>query len=134
MARGDLPADWGFAESLAYASLAEEGTGLRLVGQDSGRGTFFHRHAVLHNQANGETLMPLHGINPAVDIEVIDSLLSEEAAESFLGTQGYSWDTQSDMAWALFGASVALLALGTWHDRQLRGTAGIADPRSNSDR
>ena len=48
------------------------------------------------------------------------ALLSEEAAESFLGTQGYTWDTQSDMAWALFGASVALLALGNWHDRQLR--------------
>jgi 2-oxoglutarate dehydrogenase E1 component len=83
MARGDIPADWGFAESLAYASLAEEGNGLRLVGQDSGRGTFFHRHAVLHNQANGETLMPLRGINPEVDIEVIDSLLSEEAVMGF---------------------------------------------------
>ena len=48
------------------------------------------------------------------------ALLSEEAADAFLGTQGYAWDTQSDMAWALFGVSVALLALGTWHDRQLR--------------
>ncbi len=47
------------------------------------------------------------------------ALLSEEAAESFLGTQGYVWDTQSDMAWALFGASLALLSLGRWHDRQL---------------
>jgi len=48
------------------------------------------------------------------------ALLSEEAAESFLGTQGYVWDTQSDMAWALFGSVVALVALGSWHDRQLR--------------
>jgi putative membrane protein len=48
------------------------------------------------------------------------ALLSEEAAESFLGTQGYAWDTQSDMAWALFGCCVGLIALGTWHDRQLR--------------
>ena len=48
------------------------------------------------------------------------ALLSEEAAESFLGTQGYAWDTQSDMGWALLGAVTALLALGTWHDRQLR--------------
>ena len=48
------------------------------------------------------------------------ALLSEEAAESFLGTQGYVWDTQSDMAWALFGVIVALILLGTWHDRQLR--------------
>ncbi len=47
------------------------------------------------------------------------ALLSEKAAESFLGTQGYVWDTQSDMAWALFGASLALLSLGRWHDRQL---------------
>ena len=48
------------------------------------------------------------------------ALLSEEAADAFLGTQGYAWDTQSDMAWALFGVIVALLALGPWHDRQLR--------------
>lgn len=62
------------------------------------------------------------------------ALLSEEAAESFLGTQGYAWDTQSDMAWALFGASVALLALGTWHDRQLRAAIGFAAPGSNGER
>jgi putative membrane protein len=48
------------------------------------------------------------------------ALLSEEAADSFLGTQGYIWDTQSDMAWALFGAILALVLLGGWHDRQLR--------------
>lgn len=48
------------------------------------------------------------------------ALLSQEAAESFLGTQGYVWDTQSDMFWALGGAILALVALGRWHDRQLR--------------
>ena len=48
------------------------------------------------------------------------ALLSEEAAASFLGTQGYAWDTQSDMGWALFGAILALLLLSRWHDRQLR--------------
>ncbi len=48
------------------------------------------------------------------------ALLSDEAAESFLGTQGYVWDTQSDMAWALTGAILALFALGTWHDAQMR--------------
>jgi len=48
------------------------------------------------------------------------ALLSEEAAESFLGTQGYVWDTQSDMFWALGGAILALVTLGRWHDRQLR--------------
>lgn len=47
------------------------------------------------------------------------ALLSEEAAESFLGTQGYTWDTQSDMGWALLGAVLALLLLGRMHDRQL---------------
>lgn len=48
------------------------------------------------------------------------ALLSDEAAESFLGTQGYVWDTQSDMAWALMGAIAALVLLGRLHDRQLR--------------
>jgi len=48
------------------------------------------------------------------------ALLSEEAADAFLGTQGYAWDTQSDMGWALFGAVFALLLLGKWHDKQLR--------------
>jgi putative membrane protein len=47
------------------------------------------------------------------------ALLSDEAAEAFLGTQGYAWDTQSDMGWALFGAVLGLLLLGRWHDRQL---------------
>jgi putative membrane protein len=53
-------------------------------------------------------------------IEWVTALLSAEAAESFLGTQGYVWDTQSDMAWALFGAVLALLVFGRLHDRQLR--------------
>ncbi len=48
------------------------------------------------------------------------ALLSDEAAEAFLGTQGYVWDTQSDMAWALGGAITALALLGRYHDRQLR--------------
>ena len=48
------------------------------------------------------------------------ALLSDEAADAFLGTQGYAWDTQSDMGWALFGAVLALLLLSRLHDRQLR--------------
>ena len=48
------------------------------------------------------------------------AVLSEEAAEAFLGTQGYEWDTQSDMAWALIGSLSALLTLTCWHDRQLK--------------
>ena len=54
------------------------------------------------------------------------ALLSGDAAESFLGTQGYAWDTQSDMAWALLGAVSAVLLLGSWHDRQLRGRGFVA--------
>ena len=52
------------------------------------------------------------------------ALLSQEAADSFLGTQGYVWDTQSDMAWALAGAVLALLLLSRVHDRQIAAVAG----------
>ena len=48
------------------------------------------------------------------------ALLSEEAADSFLGTQGYTWDTQSDMGWALLGAVLAIVMLSKMHDKQLR--------------
>ena len=83
MAAGEMPMDWGFAETLAYGSLIEEGYGLRLVGQDSGRGTFFHRHAVLHEQDTGRSLMPLARLRDDLPITVIDSLLSEEAVLGF---------------------------------------------------
>jgi len=53
-------------------------------------------------------------------IEWWAALLSAEAADAFLGTQGYVWDTQSDMFWALSGAVLALLTLSGWHDRQIR--------------
>ena len=88
MAAGEIPLDWGFAETMAYATLIDGGKKLRLVGQDSGRGTFFHRHAVLHNQVDGSTLTPLAGINPDLEVVVIDSLLSEEAVLAF--EYGYS--------------------------------------------
>ena len=89
MAAGELPMDWGFAENLAYATLLSEGYKLRIVGQDSGRGTFFHRHAVLHDQATGEAVMPLRELvdNPEHAM-IIDSLLSEEAVMAF--EYGYS--------------------------------------------
>ena len=83
MAAGELPADWGFAENLAYATLIDSGNDLRLVGQDAGRGTFFHRHAVLHNQKDGRTFLPLGMIREGANVEVIDSLLSEEAVMAF---------------------------------------------------
>lgn len=81
MAAGAKAVDWGFAENLAYATLLQDGYSVRLAGQDSGRGTFFHRHAVLHNQKDGSTYIPLknlYGGKPS--FTVIDSLLSEEAA------------------------------------------------------
>ncbi len=84
MAAGELPGDWGFAENLAYATLLAEGGKLRLVGQDSGRGTFFHRHAVLHDQKSDRDYLPLQQLvkNPE-DATIIDSLLSEEAVMAF---------------------------------------------------
>ena len=84
MAAGEAPMDWGFAETMAYAGLIESGYGLRLVGQDSGRGTFFHRHAVLYNQHDGRYITPLSDLAAdRHDVAVIDSLLSEEAVLAF---------------------------------------------------
>ena len=84
MAAGQLPLDWGFAENLAYATLLTEGYEVRLVGQDSGRGTFFHRHAVWHCQNRGEAYIPLKNLAPSQPrFTVIDSLLSEEAVMGF---------------------------------------------------
>src|SRR5690606_1223733 len=84
MAAGELPGDWGFAENLAYASLLSEGYKLRLVGQDSGRGTFFHRHAILHEQTTDEYYLPLRElVQEPSDVTIIDSLLSEEAVMAF---------------------------------------------------
>jgi 2-oxoglutarate dehydrogenase E1 component len=89
MGAGELAGDWGFAENLAYAALLDEGFKLRLVGQDCGRGTFFHRHAILHDQKTDEDHMPLRQLvkNPE-DATIIDSLLSEEAVMAF--EYGYS--------------------------------------------
>ena len=84
MASGEMDMDWGFAETMAYASLLLEGHSIRLVGQDSGRGTFFHRHAVLHNQLNNREYLPLvHVVDRPEAFRVIDSLLSEEAVLGF---------------------------------------------------
>jgi 2-oxoglutarate dehydrogenase E1 component len=84
MIAGDHPLDWGCAETLAYATLLHQGYEVRLTGQDSGRGTFFHRHAVFHDQASGRRHVPLANLSPGQPrFTVIDSLLSEEAVLGF---------------------------------------------------
>jgi 2-oxoglutarate dehydrogenase E1 component len=84
MINGDLALDWGCAENLAYASLVQEGYPIRLTGQDSGRGTFFHRHAVLHDQTTGRIYVPLqHLASNQPRFTVTDSVLSEEAVMGF---------------------------------------------------
>jgi 2-oxoglutarate dehydrogenase E1 component len=84
MVAGDLELDWGCAENLAYASLIQDGYPVRLTGQDSGRGTFFHRHAVLHDQETGRSYVPLqHIVANQPRFTVTDSVLSEEAVMGF---------------------------------------------------
>ena len=84
MALGRRPIDWGFAESLSYATLLEAGYSVRLSGQDSERGTFSHRHATLHNQNERGIHQPLANLFPGQPrFRVINSLLSEEAVLAF---------------------------------------------------
>ncbi|EPJ89576.1 MULTISPECIES: 2-oxoglutarate dehydrogenase E1 component [Pseudomonas] len=94
MQAGGLPINWGYAETMAYATLAFEGHPIRMTGQDIGRGTFSHRHAVLHNQKDSGTYIPLQNLyagQPRFDL--YDSFLSEEAVLAF--EYGYS-TTQPD--------------------------------------
>jgi len=89
MAAGELPMDWGFAETMAYATLVNEGFSVRLSGQDTRRGTFFHRHATLHDVNTGESYTPLRHLDPEKNRFVVnDTLLSEEGVLGF--EYGYS--------------------------------------------
>ena len=88
MAAGEQSVDWGMAETLAYASLVANGYSVRLSGEDSARGTFSHRHAVLHDQSrehgNQGTYVPLrHIAHNQADFLVIDSILNEEAVLAY---------------------------------------------------
>ena len=93
MVEGKMPLDWGMGEHLAFASLVASGYAVRITGQDSGRGTFSHRHAVLHDQNrerwNEGTFIPLQNVTEQqAPFVVIDSVLSEEAVLGF--EYGYS--------------------------------------------
>ncbi|MDB5773930.1 MAG: sucA [Herbaspirillum sp.] len=93
MGAGEMNLDWGMGEHLAYASLVSSGYGVRLTGQDAGRGTFVHRHAVLHDQNrerwDAGTYVPLENVaDNQAPFTVIDSVLSEEAVLGF--EYGYS--------------------------------------------
>ena len=108
MLAGEMPLDWGFAENLAYASLLDIGINVRLSGQDAARGTFFHRHAVWHDQKRERrqsgVYLPLEHLHSAQgNFSVIDSLLSEEAVLAF--EYGYaSADPETLVIWeAQFG-------------------------------
>jgi 2-oxoglutarate dehydrogenase E1 component len=89
MTEGQLPIDWGYAEVMAYASLVYEGHHVRLTGQDVGRGTFSHRHAILLNQDTGENFIPLRKLtNKQGRMQIYNSLLSEAGVLGF--EYGYS--------------------------------------------
>ena len=88
MGAGEQPVDWGMAETLAYASLVENGYGVRISGEDSGRGTFSHRHAVLHDQNRERwdqgNYVPLRHLSEnQAEFLVIDSILNEEAVLAY---------------------------------------------------
>ncbi len=93
MGEGKLPLDWGMAEHMAFASLVASGYPVRITGQDSGRGTFSHRHAVLHDQSREKwdegNYVPLQNVSDKqAPFTIIDSVLSEAAVLGF--EYGYS--------------------------------------------
>ena len=109
MSAGALPIDWGYAEIMAYATLMSDGFSVRLSGQDSGRGTFFHRHAVLHNQNERLAFVPLRSVGKDKNnFLVIDSLLSELAVLAF----EYGFSTADPKTLAIWEAQFGDFANG----------------------
>jgi 2-oxoglutarate dehydrogenase E1 component len=97
MGRGELPVDWGMAEALAFGSLLWDGIPVRLSGEDSRRGTFNHRHAVLFDAATGEEYTPLGHVHPGqAPFAIHDTVLSEAAVLGF--EYGWSRDTPEALA------------------------------------
>jgi 2-oxoglutarate dehydrogenase E1 component len=105
MTDGSLDINWGYAESMAYASLLEEGYPIRITGQDVRRGTFSHRHACVFDKDSGEGFIPLSKIarENNTRFDIYDSLLSEEAVLAFEYGYSATWPTGLTIWEAQFG-------------------------------
>ncbi len=108
MTAGALSINWGYGELMAYATLLDEGHGVRLTGQDVGVGTFSHRHACLYNQKDGKRHIPLNHLREEFNFDIYDSLLSEEGVLAF----EYGYATTSPAALVIWEAQFGDFANG----------------------